>query len=292
MPITKQEIFERIFVARWDAERGQLSNALVSLDDVAEAIREVNASRPNERPMSDRNPANFFKDFIRDKARSNRRWPQSIRAEGFTARQVTGGGACFEFVPFEPGQADPFPINIVPPPAPAAERHNIESVSLPLASRRLGRGDEAWLIQVLVRLHVIETHLSLYSTRNIVQVDHLQMSVKLRRVEIDSLFLAVEETDNQPEEIIVTCEAKGLRDDILEDQVLRQVLAVFSLPEITQNIVIPMAVKALGASLVRVVEFEAISREQALANAEAPIAITMVSDAIYEFVPPVPGIGE
>ena len=139
-----------------------------------------------------------------------------------------------------------------------------------------------------MRLRVIETHLALFSKRKIVQLDHLQMSVRLARTEIDALFLAVEEIGpDETREVIVCCEAKGIRDDILEDQVIRQVQAVFRMAEVSQNRVLPIAVKALRPSEIYVVEFEAV--ERAAAPALATLAVT--SEAVYEFVPPIPGIG-
>jgi hypothetical protein len=115
------------------------------------------------------------------------------------------------------------------------------------------------------------------------------MSVKLRRAEIDALFLAIEEVNGgRTQEVIVCCEAKGRSDDILQDQVLSQVEAVFGLTGITQDLVIPIAVKALAPSEVWVLEFETVSRPDA--NLRRPLTIT--SEAIYELVPPVPGIGE
>lgn len=122
-------------------------------------------------------------------------------------------------------------------------RHKIESLSLPLASRRLGRRDEPWLVQVLIKLRVIETHLAMFSQRKIVQLDHLQMSVKLRKSEIDALFLALEHEDPaHPEsvhEVIVCCEAKQMHDDILEDQMLGHVEAVFKAKGVQQDLALP-----------------------------------------------------
>jgi len=258
----------------------------VSLSDVSEAIREVNRSAPENRPLSDRNPANFFKDFIRNRASANRNWPASVLERGHTARQTTGEGQCFEFVPLAQGQTEPFPP-LVPEPSGSTPRHRIESASLPLASRKLGRTDEPWLIQVAVRLRLIQTHLALFSYREILQVDHLQMSVKLRRTEIDALFLAVEEVEQGHCEVLVTCEAKTGRDDILPDQVLEQVRAVFRQPAITQDVVIPLAMKTLGSSEVYLVEFEPVGR----AEIEQTSELNVASAAIYELSPTVPGIG-
>jgi hypothetical protein len=285
---TKEFVFEKLFNERWDGSTGTVSNPVVLVREVVEANAEWYSAHPEADPKKAGNAYAFFKDFIRNLESANRRWPKSILERNYTARQLTGGGASFEFVPLQKGQVIPFP-NAVPPPAPSTPTHQIESISMPLASRRLGRDDEPWLIQVLVRLHVIETHLSLYSARHILQIDHLQMNVKLYLSEIDALFLAVEELGlGLTREVIVTCEAKGLRDDILESQVLLQVESVFQSPRINQDFVIPIAVKPLRESVVHVVEFDVISRDVP-SNART---LTIASDALYEFIPPVPGIGE
>lgn len=287
MSSAKTDVIERLFERKWRAASASLSDPVVTLAEVVDAIREHNAAHP-EQPLSDRNPANFFKDFVRNKHRANENWPPSVWARGYTGWQRTGGNACFQFVPLAPGQTEPFSRSLFPAPSDSTPRHRVESASLPLASRRLGRSDEPWLVQVVVRLRVIETHLSLFSPRNIRQLDHLQMSVKLARSEIDALFLALElEPAGGHREIIVCCEAKGRRDDILEDQILRQVEAVFTLPGVTQDLVLPIVVKALQPSQIHVIEFQALSRD------EIPDAasLTLASEAVYEFVPPVPGIG-
>lgn len=283
----KSRIIQRLFDERYHPATGELPDPVVTLEQVSAAIRADNAEFPSPRPMSDRNPANFYKDFIRNRESANRNWPPAIFDAGFTGRQVTGKGLCFEFVRVMPGQAEAFPTNLFPLPSESTPVHRIESASLPLASRKLGRRDEPWLIQVLVRLRVIETHMCLFSPHRLDQVDHLQMSVKLSRSEIDALFLGLKLVDGEPRELIICCEAKGLRDDILEDQVLRQVCEVFQIRGVTQDIAIPVVVKAIGPSRVHVREFEAISRSQA---AQSP-SLIMASEAVYELVPPVPGIG-
>jgi hypothetical protein len=116
------------------------------------------------------------------------------------------------------------------------------------------------------------------------------MNVKLTRSEIDALFLATEDTggdDATLTETIVCCEAKGRRDDILEDQLLRQVEAVFGIPAVTQNVALPIAIKAVGPSEIYVVEFEPVNRADVATTTELRIA----SDAVYTFTPPIPGIG-
>jgi len=138
-------------------------------------------------------------------------------------------------------------------------------------------------VQVLVRLRVLETHLSLFSKRHVVQLDHLQTNVKLSGAEIDALFLATEE-DKQ--EIMVCCEAKGIRDDIIVSQILGEVKALFR-TGMTQDLILPIAVKALGPSLVYVVEFQTVPRK----DVDAKKSLEVVSTALYALVPPVPGIG-
>lgn len=281
----KRFVIERLFDRRWNETTKSINDPIVSLAEVAEEIESYNDSLPDPKSgLSPRNPANFFKDFVRNKRSANLNWPTSIFERGYTGRQITGDNRCFMFVPLQDGQDVPFPL---PEPKLDTPRHRIESASLPLASRRLGRSDESWLVQVLVRLRVIETHLSLFSSRNIVQIDHLQMGVK-GSSEIDALFLAIEDVDDVTQELIVCCEAKGRRDDILEDQIRSQVQRVFEMSGVPQDLVIPMAVKALDESEVYVVEYETVARSEINTYLDLRIA----TEAIYSLQPRVPGIGE
>jgi hypothetical protein len=283
----KTAIIAQLFGQRWDPQTSQLRDTVVTLEQVQEAIERYNSTRPSGKRMSAKNPANFFKDFIRDKRRANKNWPTAIFDAGYTARQTTGGGKCFEFTRLALGQTDAFPLALHP--GPETPRHLIESVSLPLASRMLGRAEETWITQVAVRLRLIETHFSLFSSRRnkVVQVDHLQMSVKIGP-EIDALFLIIEEPDpGARTEAIATCEAKGLRDDLLEDQILQQVRAISKVGTTTQNTIIPLGLKVVGRSQIYVVEFQAVAREEA----NELVSLTVASDAVYELRPPVPGIG-
>lgn len=156
----KTAIIEALFNKRWRGQGKRLSNSIVTLDDVQRAIRSNNEANRIHR-LSTRNPANFFKDFVRKRHSANSNWPPSVLQRGYTARQVTGRGQCFEFVPLPTGQKEPFPAGVIRP-RKRTPAHDIQSASMPLASRRMGRRDEAWLIQVLARLHIIETHLALH----------------------------------------------------------------------------------------------------------------------------------
>lgn len=286
----KSVIIEELFRQRYNAETGALTDPIVKLDDVSEAINRYNSRCEPGQRLSTKNPANFFKDFVRNKGWANAKWPASVLQAGYTARQVTGQGRCFEFVRIPAGQAVAFPT--VPPPDQSTPRHRVESVSLPLASRRLGRAEETWIAQVVVRLRIVETHLSLFSPRRnrIVQVDHLQMSVKLSDTEIDALFLVQENGGDQPvrQELIACCEVKGRRDDLLEEQILRQVRAVFRLPAATQDVALPIGIKVVGNSEIYVVEFQPVTRDQV----DQLQSLEKVSAVVYELSPPVPGIGD
>lgn len=282
----KTHVIERLFRERWTGS--QLRSTVVTIEDVGNAIRAHNKENPGD-TLSDRNPANFFKDFYRNTASANNNWPELVRQNGFTAEQRTGRNECFEFVSIPDGQTQPFEPFIEPDDE--TPRNHIESVSLPLASRRLGRNDESWLTQVLVRLRVLETHFALHSPINIQQLDHLQMSVKRSGVEIDAIFLGHELIDADVaasmREIIICCEAKQKRDDILPNQIKRQIAEVFKIDAFTQDVAIAVAVKATDSSQLFVVEFKPVERGQ-----EAITALDVQSTALYKFMPPIPGIGE
>ena len=271
----KAAIIEALFDERWDPTTQELSDPVVTVDDI-------------RRHGFGGNVWDFFKSFVRRTASANANWPPSVLARGFTAVQdVSRKGNCFRFERLPPGQTAAF-LPLVP--LEGHPTYQVESASIPLASRQLGRNEETWLVQVAVRLRVIETHLTLFSPRNIVNVDHLQMSAKLGGAEIDALFLAVEECEGSSErrrELIVTCEAKGPHDDIIEEQICRQVSTISRQRAVSQEFILPLAVKVIGRSRLLVGEFDVVPRAQAATLQ----SLSLVSAAIYELVPPVPGIG-
>ena len=79
MASAKTAIIQRLFEDRLQAD-GSLSNPLVTLADVSAAIVAHNTRTGDA--MSTRNPANFFKDFIRVRKTANLNWPSSIFAAG------------------------------------------------------------------------------------------------------------------------------------------------------------------------------------------------------------------
>jgi hypothetical protein len=123
----------------------------------------------------------------------------------------------FAFVPYL--GTHPFPDPFVL--RPDAVEHAIETVSLPSDARALGRNDEAWLIQVCVHQRVMQTHFALYSGLDVVDIFHLQNSVKATP-EIDALFLMTYRTGKEIKKALVTLEAKR-NEPILADQIRAQV---------------------------------------------------------------------
>lgn len=281
MASRKSAIIEDLFRSVFDASTQRLTRSMVTLQDVSDAIERHN--KGGATPLSTRNPANFFKDIVRKRKSANANWPKFVLQSGYTARQATGQGLCFEFVRMLPGQTEPFPADPKLAPDSQTPVFSCESVSMPIAARRLGRRDEPWLIQVVANLRIVQSHFALASQRQVLQLDLLQMNVKLNRTEIDALFLAHEKGGK---ETIVTCEAKGLGEDILLDQIRRQAMAPFTMKGITQDTVVPIAIKIVGSSEVLVVEFDAVERSTYRQLDQVSVA----SKSVFRIVPPVPGI--
>lgn len=70
--------------------------------------------------------------------------------------QRTGTGDAFEFIRFNAGQTEPFPDSFRMPDNPPT--YPVQSLSLPIVTKRLGRRDESWLIQTAVNLRIVESH--------------------------------------------------------------------------------------------------------------------------------------
>jgi hypothetical protein len=138
----KSEIIQRLFDKRWDSQARTLNNPIVTSAEIREEYIEY-CGRHGE-PVGTTNPPAFLKDLLRSRRR-NDMWPAAVFAAGYTARQTTGDGRNFEFVPVPGGQTVPFPSVV---PSPDIPPFQISSVTMPLAARRLGRSDEPSLIQV------------------------------------------------------------------------------------------------------------------------------------------------
>jgi hypothetical protein len=177
----KPKVIEHLFASRYDATTKVISASVVDSDDLVKAIDYCNAHVGTA--LSTKNPANFLKDYLRSPNR-NDAWPASLKTAGFTARQKYRKRRAFAFVQYSGNEPFPDPFVL----KQDAVEHTIETVSLPSDARALGRNDEAWLIQVCVNQRVIQTHFGLYSSLDVVDIFHLQNSVKATP-EIDALFL-------------------------------------------------------------------------------------------------------
>ncbi|WP_058358998.1 hypothetical protein [Xanthomonas translucens] len=276
MASDKTDVILYLFEKYWDPVNHRLTKTLMTLQDVAEAIRACNARDGKGR--SDRNPANFLKDVIRSRGAS-KIWPEKIALLGFTGEQRTGTGDSFEFVPYAAGHDEPFPdLYRV---TDETKIIDMQSVSMSLASRNLGRSDEAWLIQTAVNLRVIEQHMAAVSALQVKEVTHLQMTVKLRTTEIDALYLA-----NVPgySSVFITCEAKNGSERILTGQIISQVKATFETT--AAELVVPVAIRSERGVGIHVIEFKPVSRGLLGSFVELEFA----SDALYRLVPAVRGI--
>ena len=279
----KHHVIERIFDRLWDAPSQSLTRTVVTMQDVVEAINWANANRGTN--LSNRNPANFMKDVVRGFGGS-KMWPQRLRALRWTAEQRPGGSNVFEFIPYAQGQTDPFPNPFAYRPGITPD-HEVQSLSIPVATKELGRNDETYLIQIAVKLAVVETHFALESPHKtkVLQMHHLQTGIKLSISEIDSMYLATAlGDDDRPQQVVITAEAKKRGQRILEDQIKRQVAAAFrAMPLI--NRVIPIAMTSIDQGIY-IAEFKHVDRPELTAFTE----LELVGEGFYKLVPRVKGI--
>ena len=275
----KPPVVEYIYKSLVDPITGRLTRTIVTNEDVVNAI---NWCRENlGLNLSAKNPANFIKDIIRGKSAASM-WPESLKQARVSARQVTGYGNVFEFVPYLDGQVEPFPDNFGY--HAGVQKHRIQSVSMPLASKALGRDDETYLIQVAVKLAVVETHFALQSPIQVVELNHLQIGIKLRLCELDSLFSATYVDEfGKLAPLIITAEAKRRDQRILEDQIVRQVHAAFA--ETETPAVVPIAMTA-SAGGIYIAEFKKVWRPEL----EDFKQLELEAEGLYVLEPPVQGI--
>lgn len=293
----KPLIIERIFNRRWDPATQALADDLVTLRDISEEIKRYSRKLPTGfGPLSDRNPANFFKDFVRRTSPANKNWPKSVLSQGFTAQQETGSGNAFRFIRLPAGQVTAFieshsnypqfPGNVC--------KFRVQSLSMDAKSRLLGRRDESWLMQVAARLRLVQAHLALCSDVVFIEVSELQQNLKQSGAEIDGLFLG--KVDSQAS-MLITVEAKGRGDDILQSQIAAQVNAVMRMKSIQRNLeaiagdiddffVLPMAMKVIEDSVVYIVEYEPVK----YVKDKKITKVTLVRESLCQIEPPVEGI--
>jgi hypothetical protein len=277
----KTFVIKRIFDTLYDPVTGTLSRTVVTAQDIEEAKAYCNANLGTSIKLNT-NPFNFMKDIVRGKSAA-KIWPESVRNIGYVGEQRTGGGNVFEFVPFVQGSALGFDADFRP--TESTPRYPVQSLSLPVASKALGRHDESWLLQVSVNLRIIETHFATGDAKQInpAELSHLQMDIKLRKVQIDALFIA---HLNNPERssALITVEAKQGNQRILAEQIARQVKAAFYAT--TTDTVVPTAIAAIRGVGIYVVEFKVVTRDT-LSAFNSP---EFHRDALFVLQPPVTGI--
>lgn len=279
MASQKTTVIEFLFQNYWDDASTSLTKTLMSLEDVAQAIRDCNEIHGST--LSDRNPANFLKDFLRG-GNASKNWPESVAKKRYTGIQRTGDGYSFEFIPYLPDQTEPFPDAFkIRDGAPS---YPVQSISIPLVTKTLGRSDETWLVQTAINLRVVETHFAVAAAFPLLELTHLQMGIKLRATEIDALFLGKAGNLKIPEPVLVTCEAKQAKDPLIPSQIINQVQAAFEATDV--ETVIPIGLRAIKDIGFYLTEFGAVRRDDASSLDE----LSLASDAIYKLYPAVKGI--
>ncbi|WP_439671222.1 hypothetical protein [Cupriavidus necator] len=280
----KTIVIEHIFDKLYDPVSGNLERTVVTATDVQEAKRYCNEHYGTTLKV-DGNHFNFMKDIVRGKGAA-KIWPDRVRQLGYVGEQVTGDGKVFEFVRVIAGLSEGFDVDFRP--TVETPVFPIQSLSLPVASKALGRTDESWLLQVAVNLRIVESHFAIGENRQVdpIELNHLQMDIKLRRVQIDALFLALCEPRlaDQSGRVLITVEAKQGNQRILIEQIARQVKAAFESTD--DNTVVPIAIAAIRGKGVYVVEFRAVHR----AEVETFVAPEFHRDAMYTLLPAVKGI--
>lgn len=283
-PSDKTAVVERLYDNL--TAKGQM---VAIFSDVREAMQQCGS------PLSDDNIANFMKDIVRSNNASTI-WPKRLTALRIGGRQRVGEDRILEFIPFESWQTDPFQnsftANTSSTPIP------VQSISLPLPARSLGRKDESWLIQVAVGLKVIETH---FAVRNklprILDIAHLQTGVKLGGSEVDCLFLAqVQDEAGRNQNALITCEAKQSNERIVESQIVQQIVATnrsIKSAGITISQIIPILIQAIKQpeGSIYLAEFEPWTPEEAEAPEDQLGQLVLSAEGVYQLHPPVLGVG-
>jgi len=121
----------------------------------------------------------------------------------------------------------------------------------------------------------VHTHIGLHSPLDFIGVELLQSNVELGQAEVDAIYLGVLKGG---EPLLISCEMKGPREILDEDQIERGSDRVASTSEVST--VVPMGVKALSGGLVWIVEFDPYERP-----------LMKISEGVYRPTPSVTGIG-
>ena len=277
----KVHVFEALFQERYDRETKAIIRPLVSLDDVAASIRYL--SEQGTVSLSAKNPANFMKDYLRS-ARRNELWPSVILEAGFTARQRTTDGQCFEFVPLARPGEEPFPDEFLPDGTEPV--FVMQTLSLPVATREIVRVDEQSVAQISVKLNILE-HLLAASPDavkfGVIQITHLQNNVKLRDSEIDALYQIVVSRDGKIQTGALAVEVK-LGDPIISEQIEDQAWAILRDPSF--DFCIPAIVRRMRKGELIAMHLSPLMREEV--DEKGKIVLRKAFTARYVFEPPLP----
>lgn len=280
-------LYDQVYLAQ--------GRSVITLDEVSEAIKRCNEMHGLD--LSLNNPANFMKDLVRSK-NAALYWPERLKHARIDGRQRVGDGRALEFVPYAADQQEAFEssLKMTGGLSPTA----VQSISIPLTARSLGRTDESWLIQVAVTLRIIETH---FATREretplrVIEIVHLQTGVKLSKSELDAVFLAtVERDDGALATALVTCEAKQANERISDHQIVGQVIAAHRSVKargVKIDLLIPIAIQAVRepAGSIYVAECEEWTAAEAELDEDERKGLVLVSEGLYQLHPSVPGIG-
>lgn len=276
MPSAKTAVIEYLFKQRYDEATGTMTDDLITFNDVVAGIRATGAD------LRTNNPANFFKDLTRSAKEEN--WPASVLAAGWTGVDAVGAaeGACFRFVRLPEGQSTAFSVGLQPSTEALDKVVVVQSLSMPVATKELGREDENWVAQVASRLSVVETHFAISSPLDITEMTFLQTGAKMRKGEVDTAYsLAAAEGGHY----LLSGEVKGRREQLPRDQILRAAVALAGSPAGQKaKGVIPFGMKVIGEGRLWCVEFEPVT-------ATTDELSDPVAETIIELRPTVRGVG-
>lgn len=282
----KTSVIEWLFFNRnYDASTGTLHTANVTRDDIADAIRQTRGG------LSTNNTANFWKDLTRGGAAAlSKNWPARVSNLGFGGTDGIGHGptTAFRFVRVPQGQAAPAydfaNFDATLPVAP------LQSLSMPVAMRSLGRPSENWQAQVAARLDVVASYFALYSPRNVPperveEVSFLQTGVKGKSAEIDATFSVLSKRGHW----LVAAEIKGRNEEFYLPQIKRAAIELDAIAKAGSasklssiSGIIPLGIKVVGKSKLWVIELDPVT------NPSNPLSKS--AEAVFELVPAVPGV--
>jgi hypothetical protein len=273
MTSEKTAVIEHLFfvIKQYDPKRG-LTDPVVTFGEIEEAIDATGVG------LSRNNLANFWKDLTRHPPGASKNWPPKVLKAGYSGEDAIGDGrkASFRFVKGK------FSAGVQPSKKALKAEIVLESVSMPMAMKSLGRTDENWLAQVAVRLRVIETHFAICSKTVTKEIAFLQTGVRLGQGEVDAAYCLVSGDD---ESWLLAIEAKGRREEVHVDQIRRAAKALLASARSTDwevRGVIPIALKVLENSLLHVVEFDPDIGDGSAGR--------MTSESVIRLHPPVTGI--